>query len=100
MVNPKLVLDFESKKVVKWGEGTAVQGSILFVENGFYDVIFTDQPDDQTVVFELIQHYFNAIIEEAYQWHMNSIAYPDGKDIVVFAVNSAAGASILKCFNL
>ncbi len=77
-----------------------MQGSILFVENGFYDVIFSDQPDDQNVVFELIRYYFNAIIEEAYQWHMDSIAYSDGKDIVEFAVNSAARTSASECFNL
>ncbi len=82
---------------VKWGQGTSVQGSIVFVENGFYDVIFTDQPDDQTVVFELIQYYFNAIIEEAYQQHMSSIANTDGNDITEYAVNVAAKNAVMNC---
>ncbi len=82
---------------VKWGQGTSVQGSIVFVENGFYEVIFTDQPDDQTVVFELIQYYFNAIIEEAYQWHMSSIANTNGNDINEYAVNVAAKNAVMNC---
>ncbi len=94
LVDPKLVLDFDSMKTVHWGEGTSLQGSVIFVEDGFYDSIFATQPDDQDFMIELIQHYINAITEEAYQWYMDDIAN------TLFVVNSAVRASILKCLSL
>ncbi len=100
LVNPKLELDFDSMKTVHWGEGTSLQGSIIFVEDGFYDSIFANQPDDQDFMIELIQHYINAIIGEAYQWHMDSIDGTDAKNFELFVANSAVRASILKCLSL